>query len=122
MNHHRLRNAFAILHYTLGLVVFAQSVTTAVEAAGGGAGTGRNPLFALAAVEAVAAILFVIPRTVRIGGGLLLGVFPVAIAVHALRGDLALTLVVYGAAVVFVMAHGPVVGVRALEVPREPSN
>lgn len=58
-----------------------------------------------------------VPRTVRLGGGVLLAVFAVAIGVHALTGEFASTLLVYGAAVVFVMAHGPALGGPALAAP-----
>jgi hypothetical protein len=108
MNDRRLRLAFVVFHYTLGLVVLIQSLVTAYHAFATGAGPQQDPhVGILASVEAVAAVLFLVPRTVRIGGGLLLAVFAVAVAVHAVRGEFASTLVAYAAAVVFVMVHGP---------------
>ena len=105
MNHHRLRIAFLVFHCTLGLVVFVQSVLTAVAALSGRLHEAHA--LPLASVEAVAAVLFLAPWTVRVGGGLLLAVFATAIALHALGGEIAWTLAVYSAAVAFVMVHGP---------------
>ena len=63
-------------------------------------------LFILASVEAVAAILFVIPVTLRVGGISLCLVFFVAFTAHAIVGEFELGLLVYGAGTVFILFHG----------------
>ncbi len=100
-----LGRAFVGFHLTLASVVFFQSVVTALEAFGAELGVNW-PLFALASVEAVAAVLFVIPATLRVGGITLCLVFLVAIIAHAIIGDFALHLFVYGAGTVFILVHG----------------
>jgi hypothetical protein len=75
--------AFVGLYLTTGIVVLIQSVQTIV-----------------------AAIVFLIPRTMRIGALGLLVILAFAFGLHALRGDLALSLLVYAAAVSFVWVHG----------------
>jgi hypothetical protein len=105
MNHYRLRVAFVVLHGTLGIVVLAQSLLAAYTAYVG----QRDPhVLTLAAVETVAACLFLVPGTLRSGGALLLAVFASAVVLHALRGEIAWPMGVYSAAAAFVMIHGPV--------------
>jgi len=105
----RLVRAFLALWITLGLVVLVASARTFVEAR---AGLVHGPLnvhlAALAGVEAVAALLFLVPRTMRVGGWGLLATFAIAIAAHALTGEFQFTLVLYAAATSFVLVHGPV--------------
>ena len=104
MNHATIRNAFVGFYFTLAIVVLLQSVWTAVHALGVG-GEANYALLALATVEALAAILFMIPLTIRLGGLVLLLVFAVAFAVHALHGELELGLLVYAAGTLFVVIH-----------------
>jgi hypothetical protein len=60
----------------------------------------------ISGAEGIAALLFLIPPTSRLGGYILLVVFAAAILVHALHGDFQeLDLLVYAAAVLAVMAH-----------------
>jgi len=58
--------------------------------------------------EALAALLFLIPRSLRIGAVTLLLVFAAAFLIHALRLALRADLLVYAGAVAFVAVHGPV--------------
>ena len=97
--------AFRILWWTLGLGLFVLSVTTVI-----GATAGPHPdLHALliGGLEAISAILFLIPKTLRVGAtGLLITLF-IAFAIHGIalkhfRWDL----LIYGAAVYFVASHG----------------
>jgi hypothetical protein len=107
MSRPSLTSSFQVFHLTLGAVVLVQSVETALVAAPPSSHAGANPhLFALAVVEALAALLFLVPRTVRVGGWLLLAVFGVAVVAHALRGEIVGTLLVYAAGTLLVMAHG----------------
>ena len=62
MNHATIRKAFVGFYFTLAIVVLLQSVQTAVHALGVG-GEANYAMFALATVEALAAVLFMIPLT-----------------------------------------------------------
>jgi hypothetical protein len=99
-----LRNAFIAFHLTLGAVIFWLSIQTAVSAA------RQSPvnlhLLILAGVETVAALLFLLPSTLRVGGSGLLLTFAVAIIAHALQGEFVAPLLVYAAGVIFVTVHG----------------
>ena len=85
-----LVRAFVVQWWTIGIVLLYLS------------------LVVVGAIEAVAAVLFLIPRTLRIGAIGLLLVFAVVLLIHALqfqfRGDIA----IYAAAVLFVAVHGSV--------------
>jgi hypothetical protein len=96
------RNPLLVLRVVLGAVVVWQSVATLL--AGFHAGSWHAHLVAavrgLAVVEIVAALLFLIPATARVGGWLLLGVFAIAVALHALHGEWGFgALLVYATAV-----------------------
>jgi hypothetical protein len=105
MTRHSVRLSFAIFHGILGVVIFVQSVRTAVAVVNGHAG---NPLGShlaiLAAIEAIAAIFFLVPRTLRAGGIILLLIFAFAIAVHGITQEL--DLLVFAAGVLLVVVHG----------------
>ncbi len=60
----------------------------------------------LSSSETVAALLFLWPRTMRLGGGVLIAILTVAAVAHALRGEFPGALLVYLAAVVFVTLQG----------------
>lgn len=102
-----LHRSFAVLYLTVGAVVLIQSIQTVLAAvrdllpAG-----GQHHAIVLGSAEALAAILFLVPRTMRRGADVLLVIFALAFGLHAVRGELALALVVYGAAVLFVRTHG----------------
>ena len=104
-----LVRAFRLFHYTLGVVVLILSVQTVLDARNGGLPAGdRVHGLVLGSLEAVAALLFLIPRTMRAGAVLLLVIFTAAFGLHALRGDVALNLLVYATGVLFVREHGTV--------------
>jgi len=94
-----------ILHVATGAVVLVQSVQTVLAARHPHGGAGL-PAFVLGSVEVAAAILFLVPRTMRLGAIGLLAVFAIAFVVHGLRGQVSLALVVYAAAVYLVMSEG----------------
>ena len=105
MNHKTIRIAFIGFHFTLAIVVLLQSVWT-VKRALSTDGTANHALLALAIAETLAAIVFMIPQTTRLGGLVLLLVFAVAFSVHLLHGELELGLLVYAAGTLFVVIHG----------------
>ena len=109
MPSHNLHRFFFAFHVTLSVVILAQSLHTAFWARPLSTTADASPhLFLLATVEAVGALLFLFPRTVLMGGAVLLATFATAVTVHAFRGELLGTLLVYAAGTLFVMAHGSV--------------
>lgn len=102
-----LVRAFLALYFTLGVVVLIESFET-VLAARRGAFPDHDRVHALlvGSVETIAALLFLVPRTMAVGATTLLAVFALAFAVHALGGHPNLALLVYAAGVLFVRIHG----------------
>lgn len=97
---------FLFLWIATGVVLLYGSVATVRTAIG--ASAHANPhLVLLGAVEAVAAVLFLIPRSMRLGAIGLLITIVIAFAVHTALGEFRGDLVLYGAAVSFVLIHGP---------------
>jgi hypothetical protein len=99
-----LRNAFLALHLTLGLVILFESVQTLAHTLGAPADHGH--LMMVAGVESVAALLFLWPRTLRIGGGALVLILTVAAVAHIVRGEFPAAVMVYAVATFFVCVHG----------------
>lgn len=102
-----LVRAFAVLWWTAGIVFFYLGAKTAYQGLQVGSGHALH-LVLLGSVEALAALLLLIPRTLRIGAVALLLVFAAAFLAHALRLELRGDLLVYASAVTFVAVHGPV--------------
>jgi len=101
-----LVRAFVVQWWTAGLVIFYLSAKTVHQ---GLHGTSHDPhLVLVGGLEAIAALLFLVPRTMKIGATGLLLIFAVVFLVHAalfqFRGDL----LVYAAVVCFVAVHGTV--------------
>jgi uncharacterized membrane protein YphA (DoxX/SURF4 family) len=95
--------SMTVLRWTLGVVVlweslrFAVSATSAHHLAGIGLPHWTAPL--LGAAEVLAAILFLLPKTAKSGGFLLLLIFAVASVLHLLHREYHIeTLLVYIAA------------------------
>jgi len=105
MNNLPLHRSFVVFHLMLGIVVFVESLRTLVAAL---QGHGANPLGShlaiLAGIEAAAALLFLIPGTLRLGSVLLLAIFAFAVLVHGVQYEL--DLLIYAAGVLFVSVHG----------------
>lgn len=100
-----LMRAFLALWITAGIVLFIASAETVYE--GWFNAHGVNPHLALlGGVEAAAALLFLVPRTMRIGAMGLLATIAIAVAVHAVLGQFRGDLLFYAAAVAFVLVHG----------------
>src|SRR5205085_8329076 len=111
MKRHALRRSFIAFHMTLGVVVLAQSLIAMFQMRGPvGASHVSAGITMLAGAEAVAALLFIVPATLRWGAVALLAIFFIALAFHGLHGELQLTLLVYAAGVFFVMVHGSAFG------------
>ena len=103
MSDTRLKLIVTIFHITLGVAVFIESVLAVHHAMFPSGGEPSNMKLGLfAGVEAVAAILFIVRRTVMIGGVALLLIFGAAVVIHGfLHG---LPLIVYAAGVMLMMA------------------
>jgi len=100
-----LLRAFLILWLVCALALFYGSAVTVREA---WLGAHVNPhLVLLGSVEAVAALLFALPSTLRLGATGLLATIATAFVFHLAFGQLRMDLVLYGAVVTFVAIHGP---------------
>jgi len=97
----RIRRAFLFFHVILGLALLWSSVHTVLH-------LGRTDLHAriIGSIEAVGAVAFLAPRTLRLGAALLLLTLVGAILAHAGQGEWRPDLLVYAAGVVLVTAHG----------------
>jgi hypothetical protein len=104
--------AFYVLWWTVGIVIFYLSATTVHGALGRGHDAADLHAMIIGSVEAVAAILFLIPRTIAWGGVGLLATLATAFLIHAHGGHFTAPLLVYAAAVLFVMVHGPIPAAR----------
>jgi len=102
--------AMKALHLGVGLVIVVESVIFAFNykklAEVAHIGLPAGFMLALAVCEIIAALLFLFPRTMLPGGWALLVVLSIAALIHILHGQFNVgTLVIYGFAVVAVMAH-----------------
>ena len=113
MNAALKRLSLPLLKWSTGLVVMWQSWQTLhssiahLNTQGHSMGLAHVRLV-LSGAEILAAALFLVPRTTKLGGFALLVIFLLAIVIHTLHGDFGglAILVVYGAAVLVCIAHG----------------
>lgn len=98
-----LVRSFVVLWWVLGATLLVLSVRTVM---GGWGGADPHPVL-IGGLEAVSAVLFLIPRTLRVGAGGLLFTIAIASALHGSAGHFRWDLLVYAAAVLFVAMHGP---------------
>jgi hypothetical protein len=103
-----LIRAFFGLWWTAGGVIVFLSARTLWRAASEPGLSHRPHVMLLAGVEAIAALLFLIPRTLRLGVTGLLLTFATAFVAHLVQGQFPAELLTYAAAVSFVGVHGPV--------------
>jgi hypothetical protein len=104
--------ALPFLHGSVGLVVLWQSWLTLhstlakLRAPGHPAALAYARLL-LSGAEILAAVLFLLPFTIAVGGYALLVIFALAILIHTVHGEARglETLVVYGAAVLVCLAY-----------------
>ncbi len=94
----KLRRMFIVFQVVLGGVLLVLSAMTAWTA-------GNAHIRLLGAVEAVGAVLFLIPRTLRQGAWILLLTFAVALVIHLSRGEWRGDLLIYAAGVVLVTVY-----------------
>lgn len=105
-----VRRAFMIFHAVLGGVLLILSHNALFHSLHA---HGFGHLTFVAALELVGALLFLIPRTLKLGGITLLVVLIPGFIVHLTRGEWELQLLIYAAGVYFVMMHGAAWGRRA---------
>lgn len=103
-----IARAFLALWWTLGVLLVVYSVQTAWHALAAPRDGIDVHVAILASVEAIAGLLFLVPKTMRAGGACLLAVFAVAFVLHGRKGEFASQLLLYAVAVSFVMVHGRV--------------
>ncbi|MGH7497558.1 MAG: hypothetical protein ACREL3_01770 [Gemmatimonadales bacterium] len=97
----RLRRAFLAFHLVLGLALLWGSVHTVLH-------LGPTDLHArlIGSVEALGAVAFLVPRTLRLGAAVLLVTLGLAVVLHGARGEWRPDLLVYAAGVMLVAVHG----------------
>ena len=101
----RLLRSFVFLWLVTGIALLYGSIQTAREAFQPGEHVNRH-LVLLGSVEALAAILFLVPHSMRAGAVGLLATIFIAFSVHAALHEFRADLLLYGAVVVFIMIHG----------------
>jgi hypothetical protein len=106
-----IARAFLALWWTLGVLLVVYSVQTAWHALAEARDGIDVHVSVIASVEAIAGLLFLVPKTMRAGGACLLAVFAVAFVMHGSRGEFPSQLLLYVAAVSFVMIHGPMISI-----------
>ncbi|HLW44367.1 MAG TPA: DoxX family protein [Candidatus Acidoferrales bacterium] len=102
--------AIPALRWTVGLVVLAESCrfvfsrSTAHHLGQMGLPQWLRP--AIGGTEILAALLFLLPATIVVGGRLLLAIFAIAIAIHILLGEFDVSgFLVYTMAVIVCLAY-----------------
>jgi len=106
-----VRRAFMVLHSALGVGLLVATLQTFLHAMREHGGLDFHLGFVIA-LEGIGAVLFLIPRTLRVGAIALLIVLVGGFGVHLTRGEFEVQLLVYSAAVWFVFVHGPAWGAR----------
>jgi len=92
-----------LLHVALALII---AVEGAINLVHGLSAQEDLQLVAFGTAEAVGALVFIWPRSLRVGGCILVCTFLVAAVVHLLAGDFPSEHLVYAVAVLFVMTRG----------------
>jgi uncharacterized membrane protein YphA (DoxX/SURF4 family) len=103
-----LSRALTAFRIVLGASLFYGSASTAVHGAanmGGGHGASHFHLFLLGSIEAIGALLLLLPRVRQAGAVLLVLTIAPAFVVHTFRGELRPDLLVYLAGVGLVFVH-----------------
>lgn len=97
------RPALLALHLALGLVIGYESVMALTHALS----RHHDPHLAiLAGLESAACLLFLVPKTVRLGGWLLTAILTFAFVVHLTRGEFQSSLLLYALATLYVTVSG----------------
>lgn len=101
-----VRRSFIAFHLVLGLGLLVGSAQTLLHALAPDNRHSHQHLALVAAVEAIGAILFVLPRTLRPGALLLVLTIGLGFVAHAIRGEWRPDLAIYAAGAWFVFVHG----------------
>jgi hypothetical protein len=96
--------AFGIFHYALASVVFILSIQTVLRSLKEPSSLHVTLLVCFAGLEALSALLFVIPKTLKLSGYILIAIFLFAFIFHALHGETNLSLLVYAAGTLLVLS------------------
>ncbi|MGH7679372.1 MAG: Clp protease N-terminal domain-containing protein, partial [Gemmatimonadaceae bacterium] len=94
---------FVALWWTLGIVALIESARLLMRGLAMPEGTSVA-LVSVAVLEAVGAVLFLAPRTLKVGAVILLGVFAAGFIGHVFRGQFLTQFLVYAAATLFIVA------------------
>ena len=106
-----LLRSFLTLWVVTGIVLLIASAAT-VREAWTGAPRANPHLVLLGGAEALAALLFLIPPTFRLGAVGLLAAISIAFVVHVALGEFRGDLMIYALVVLFVSVHGPLSGAQ----------
>ena len=101
-----VRRSFVAFHLTLGLGLLFGSIQTLLHALAPANRPSHQHLALVAAVEAIGAILFVLPGTLRPGALLLVLTIGLAFIAHAIQGEWRPDLAIYATGAWFVFVHG----------------
>ena len=101
-----LRRSFIAFHLALGLGLLAGSIQTLLHALAPENRHSHQHLALIAAIEAIGAILFVIPRTLRPGALVLVFIIGLAFLLHTVQGEWRPDLAIYAVGAWFVLVHG----------------
>ena len=100
------RRAYQVFHAVLALGLLTMSLMTLKHALHELDEPGHGHFAFVAGLEALGALLLLIPRTVRWGGAALLVVLLPSFVNHAVHGNWEFQLLIYAAGVWLIMVHG----------------
>jgi len=107
-----LRRAFTVFHYVLGLGIAFLAARTAIDGVTGA--HSLPPLLVIGAgIEALGAVLFMFPRTLRVGGTIMLLTMTTVLILDSLSRHWRIDLLIYLAGTYYVMVHGATWGARS---------
>ena len=107
-----LRRAFTVFHYVLGLGIAFLAARTAIDGVTGA--HSLPPLLVIGAgIEALGAVLFMFPRTLRVGGTIMLLTMTTVLILDSLSRHWRIDLLIYLAGTYYVMVHGAAWGARS---------
>lgn len=100
-----LRRAFTVFRLVLGLGILFLAARTAIDGMTGA--HGLQPLWVIGgSIEALGAALFMFPRTLRIGGSIMLLTMTSMLILDSVWRHLRIDLLIYLAGTYYVIAHG----------------
>jgi hypothetical protein len=99
------QRAFSIFHFVLGSGILLFAARTAVDSLTGA--HSLPPLLVVGAgIEALGAALFIFPRTLRVGGTIMLFAMTTVLVLDGLSRRWRIDLLIYLAGTYYVMVHG----------------